>query len=372
MTDKKRVLVIGAGIIGASIAYHLAKAGVQVTIVEEGQAGGLATRNSWAWINASWGNPQDYFSLRIRAMVEWRRLEREVPGIRLTWCGGLIWDLPPQELEVFAVEHAAWGYGIRRVNRAEALRIEPSLAQPPEIAFHVAEEGSVEPVPATLALIDAAKGLGANVLANEHVRSLDVAAGQVIGIRADSGRCEADEIVIAAGAETATLAATAAFVLPLSAPPGLLVHSKPLARLLNGLVMAPEIHLRQTAQGRLVAGSDFGGGDPGENAEAIAAGLFDRLREMVRAGEKLAFDSYSIGYRPTPGDGFPAIGRAAGIAGMYIAVMHSGITLAPAIGRFAAEEIMTGKRDALLAPYGLERFSRTGGLQRQPCARPKM
>jgi len=65
-----------------------------------------------------------------------------------------------------------------------------------------------------------------------------------------------------------------------------------------------------------------------------------------------------VGLRPIPADGFPAVGRAQGIAGLYLAVMHSGITLAPAIGRFVADEIVTGRRDALLAPYGPERFSR--------------
>ena len=54
----KRVIVVGSGIIGASVAYHLAKAGAKVTVLEAGEPGGLATRNSWAWINASWGNPE--------------------------------------------------------------------------------------------------------------------------------------------------------------------------------------------------------------------------------------------------------------------------------------------------------------------------
>ena len=57
----KRIIVIGSGIIGASIAWHLAKRGAEVTVVEAGEAGGLATRNSWGWINASCGNPEDYF-----------------------------------------------------------------------------------------------------------------------------------------------------------------------------------------------------------------------------------------------------------------------------------------------------------------------
>ncbi|TIQ62348.1 MAG: FAD-binding oxidoreductase, partial [Mesorhizobium sp.] len=53
MSAGKHVIVVGAGIIGASIAWHLAKAGAKVTIVADSGAGGVATPNSFAWINAS-------------------------------------------------------------------------------------------------------------------------------------------------------------------------------------------------------------------------------------------------------------------------------------------------------------------------------
>jgi glycine/D-amino acid oxidase-like deaminating enzyme len=120
--------------------------------------------------------------------------------------------------------------------------------------------------------------------------------------------------------------------------------------------MAPELHLRQTTEGRLLAGADFGGSDPGTDPATEAARVFAGIRQMLRSGASLAFDFHTVGYRPTPADGFPAVGRLPGIAGLFLAVTHSGITLAPAIGRFLAEEIRSGRRDPLLAPYGPERF----------------
>ena len=104
--SQKHIIVIGSGIIGSSIAWHLAKAQIAVTVIEAGDTGGLATRNSWAWINASWGNPESYFRLRERSMLEWRTMDREVPGLPVKWCGGLIWDLEPAALEAYAKEHA--------------------------------------------------------------------------------------------------------------------------------------------------------------------------------------------------------------------------------------------------------------------------
>lgn len=120
MTDQPHIIVVGAGIIGASIAWHLARDRTRVTIIDAAEPGGVATRASWAWINASWGNPEAYFRLRIRSMTQWRRLEREVPGVEVAWTGGLLWDLPPDELDACAREHSSWGCGIRRVGHDEA------------------------------------------------------------------------------------------------------------------------------------------------------------------------------------------------------------------------------------------------------------
>ena len=117
--------------------------------------------------------------------------------------------------------------------------------------------------------------------------------------------------------------------LPVTAEPGLLVYSRPQGPLLNGLVLAPELHMRQTAEGSVVAGADFGGGDPGKNPAATARDLFRQLQSMVTGGEALDLGGYSVGYRPMPADGFPIVGRPPGRDGLYVAVLHSGITLAP-------------------------------------------
>ncbi|PSJ64053.1 NAD(P)/FAD-dependent oxidoreductase [Pseudaminobacter soli (ex Li et al. 2025)] len=357
MPKNSHVVIVGAGIIGASLAWHLVRAGARVTIIEAGAAGGVATSISFGWLNASWGNPEPYFRLRIRSMAEWRRLEREVPGLPVSWSGGLIWDLPPDKLADFAREHVSWGYGIRSVDRKEAARLEPQLANAPEFALHVAEEGAAEPLTASRALMAAAVAGGAKLLEGRRVTSIRMGGHGVASVETDAGPIAADMVAIAAGVETPSLLATAGLELPLSTPPGMLVTSRPHRRLLGGLVMAPELHMRQTTDGRLVAGGDFEGNVPRENIAEAAATLFSAMQRMLRAGEELSFDRHLLGHRPVPGDGFPAVGAAPGIDGLYVAVMHSGMTLAPAIARFLADEMSGGRRDPLLSPYGLERFA---------------
>ncbi len=359
MPSPQKIIVIGAGIIGASIAWHLQRRGASVTVVAQ-TIGGVATPNSFAWINASWGNPEFYFQFRHRSMAEWSRLAADLPGLPLAWCGGLCWDLPEAELDAYAARHHGWGYGIQPVNRATSTIIEPNLSDPPDYALHIAEEGAVEPVAASELLLKDACRQGAVMFAGIEVKALLRKGNRIVGIETSQGAMHADHVVLAAGAGTAALAASADILVPLETPPGLIVHSRPTQKLLNGLVMAPHLHMRQTAEGRIVAGSDFGGTDPGENPESAARELFARVRTSLKGGEELEFDFHTIGYRPTPKDGFPILGGTDAAPGLYLAVLHSGVTLAPLVGLLAAQEIVDESQDPQLAPFRLSRFAQAG------------
>jgi glycine/D-amino acid oxidase-like deaminating enzyme len=351
MTARRpHILIVGAGIIGASIAWHAARAGARVTVIDAGEPGGIATRQSLAWINASWGNAPDYFRLRVHAMEEWRRLERELPGIRVAWVGGLLWDLPPDRLRAFAAEHQSWGYGIRLIDGAEARRIEPHLAEPPEVAVHVADEGAVEPLDATSTLLAAATQLGAAVIGHTIARGVTLEGARVTGVVTDTGgTLAADIVVIAAGAQTPALAASAGLSLAVSAPANLLVTTAPHEALLRGLVMAPTLHIRQTAGGRLMAATGIDDRDP----DIAARSLLKTMSGLFHTKPTLAMASHALARRPIPDGGLPIIGYADAVDSLYVAVSHSGVTLAPAVGRLAAREIIEGIRDPLLAPFGV-------------------
>ncbi len=73
--------------------------------------------------------------------------------------------------------------------------------------------------------------------------------------------------------------------------------------------MTPGLHIRQTAEGRIVAGTDFAGADPEGNAEGLAAELQSKVQVKVKGAESLGLDFYTVGLRPTPADGFSAVGR---------------------------------------------------------------
>jgi glycine/D-amino acid oxidase-like deaminating enzyme len=289
-------------------------------------------------------------------MAEWKRLAHDLPGLPLSWCGSLLWDMPRAELDAYAAEHASWGYDIQGVDRTTIARIEPNLLDPPDFALRAAQEGAAEPAAATRLLLADAERRGAQILTKVAVSSLTRTEGAVVGVDTSEGLLAADEVVLAAGVGAPDLAGIAGIMLPITTPPGLIVHSRPVGKLLNGLVLAQRLHMRQTAEGRIIAGADFGGVDPGTEAEETAQALFAALKAMLRDPENLELDFHTTGFRPTPKDGFPIVGRAGDVAGLYLAVMHSGVTLAPAIGLFAAGELLDGASEPLLAPYRLSRF----------------
>jgi glycine/D-amino acid oxidase-like deaminating enzyme len=350
MTGAK-VAVIGAGILGASLSYHLARRGARVTVIAESGAGGTATPATFGWLNASWGNPEPYFRLRMASLALWRGLGETLPGLGLSWTGSLTYDLPESKLRAYVKQHAGWGYPIRLVDGVEAARLEPALREPPALAAFAEAEGAVEPGPAVKTLLAAAAARPIRAT----VEAIAKKGGRCVGVRTAEETIEADLVVVAAGAGTPALVATAGAKLMLETTPGLLLHAAPLPPVLQRIIVGPGMDVRQTPEGAIMVGSDFGGSPINGDPATIAADLLEMLRRRVRGAERARMERYTIGQRPMPADGFPVIGFLPPAAGLYVAAMHSGMTNAAAVGAWGAEEMLTGRRHPLLRPFGPER-----------------
>lgn len=333
-----RVAVVGGGILGASVAWHLGQGGAAVTVFAGPEAG--ATEGSFGWVNASWGNDAAYRRLRMASMARWPDLAAQVPGTGFRRCGGLLWDLPEAELRAYADEAAVQGYDVRLIGADEARLREPVLRRAPALAVLAPGEGMVEPG-AARALLAAS---GAQVV--PQAVALDLVGGRVV-VRGVSERFDA--VVITAGIDSPDLLEQVGLEIDMEAPDGLLAWTEPVAPCLTGLLLTPEFHLRQTPEGQLVLGEDFGGGE-GEEDPDFAAAILLGMAEAALKLPPLRLARTTIAARPTPGDGHPAVG-ALPVPGLYLALSHSGMTLAPVLGAMLAAEILTGAVDPLIAPY---------------------
>jgi len=149
-------------------------------------------------------------------------------------------------------------------------------------------------------------------------------------------------------------------------PRGVLVHTRPQPRLIDRVVLAPNVHCKQKSDGRVVVGGRIVAGvgtAKGAGPEASTTGGDHGQKILTEAARVLpgirgvAVERVTLGHRVMPVDEYPVIGFSPRCPNLYVAAMHSGITLAPLIGQFAALEILDGARVSSLEPYRPSRFN---------------
>jgi glycine/D-amino acid oxidase-like deaminating enzyme len=357
-------IVIGAGCVGANVAYRLAERGASVIVLDAAAPGSGASGASFAWTNSFNKTPRAYHDLNVASMEEHAALAKELGGGGwLHQEGALAWESGADGLARLgqAVERlAGWGYAIERISPRQARTLEPDLAIAPEVdeVVWTPGEGYVEVVPFIAALLGEAGRRGARVLSGRRVAGIVRAGARVRGVTtADGDRLEADWVVDCAGGATDEIARLAGVTLPLDRVPGRLVYTTPVATTLRRPVHAPGCHFRPDGGGRIVLAE---GAHDQVWAEAAAPWPPERSLAAVTthlpalAGARV--EATRVGVRPMPRDERPMVGGLAGLEGFYVVVSHSGVTLGPLWGRIAAAEILDGVLDPRLAGYRPARF----------------
>ena len=358
---RDRVVVAGGGIIGANIAYRLARRGARVTLLERQAPGTGTTANSFAWINAKKA-PLAYHTLSAFGIEAWRVLDQELRGeLPIVWGGSLEWltdaDRAARVVEVNR-QYARWGYPVRAMDAAGMQALEPRVRFDGLVAgFHAETEASVDPQAAAEILVAAARAAGATVTHPATVTGLDLAGGRLRGVRTSAGPLEADVLVVACGNDTPALARLAGIDVPLTRSAGVLVHTAPQPQAIQRVVLSPLGQIKQKTNGRFVTGADFGPAKTEDTSLAAGQRFVERMAAVLPEIGRAPVEKLTLGLRVMPRDGFPIVGFPHGHPDVYVAAMHSGMTLGPLIGRLAAAEILDGIAVELLAPYRLERFA---------------
>lgn len=348
----KRIVVIGAGIMGASVAYHLARKGAEVTVVDaEGIASGV-TGNSFAWINTSSSESDPIAQLRGAAIEAYRQLETELPGLTVRWTGALSYT----EMASVAPTAASNPPVANRLSRSQILDLEPNLKHPPESASYAPAEGALDPVAATHALIAGAETHGARVLTRTPVLGLAIRHAKVTGVETAMGIIEADIVVVAAGTGITKLTDKLEVSLPIKESPALLIRYKTQPTLVQTLISSPEMEVRQTAEGVLLAAEDYLDDAVENQPNAIALQTAKAIQNELHGVTSIEPEWAGVGLRPMPADGIPIIGYLPKVGGVYVCAAHPGITLAAIVGQLASEDIINGEVSSALGPCRPDRF----------------
>tara|TARA_A100001037_G_scaffold292544_1_gene308008 strand:- start:117 stop:1235 length:1119 start_codon:yes stop_codon:yes gene_type:complete len=369
MTNKN-IAVVGAGIVGASVAFHLSQCGMDVSVFDKNEPGSGASGHSFAWINAFSKQPRHYFDLNYRSMDRWPRFAEDLDeDIGLRWGGNITYCSDPDEGKRLASECErlnSWGYSARLISSEELSKLEPNL----EIGqFHTGiytrEEGHVLPVKVAEACMNQIDAAGGKLHVGTEVESISQDGDKVL-LHSSDGHMEFDKVVIAAGTDSTSLALTAGINLPQRRSPGVVVKTNPLPSFIKNLstIYLPalskeekELHIRQSTDGVVMIGA----GDQESEAEDDSQEYADKLiqRASLHFNQLSGVDAIRVpvGFRPMPEDGLPVIGSSPANNNIYLTLMHSGVTLAPLVGALAALEITTGISNADLDPYRPSRFS---------------
>ena len=376
--------MIGAGVLGASVAARLAGAGMRVTLLEADQPGRGTTRWSFAWVNSNDKGPRPYHDLNHAGLRAWAELAPDLDGAAWYRPAGHV-ELAADGAELAArVERlASWGYPARLIDAAEAEGLEPALLPPDQqaTAAWFPEEAYLLTEPLIARLVAHLTSQGGTVLTGEpgRVTALDTGPGHTPRVRTAAGAAiEADEVICCAGRWTPALAALAgapgtvplvAWDTPGSPAPELVVRVGPVTR--EGpvrLIHTPQLALRPHSGGLLHLEAPDLSVDlhtPEPELRRLASDLLNRARRTVRGLDQARVLAARVCVRPLPADEQSIVGRLPGAEWLYVAVTHSGVTLAAHLSRLIAAELAPAAPGtpstpgAGLAAYRPDRFAGT-------------
>jgi glycine/D-amino acid oxidase-like deaminating enzyme len=359
------IVVIGAGVIGSSLAFRLAQAGQRVTLVERASAAAGSTGSTFAWINSNQKEPEDYFNLNLAGMDMHRQLRDELgdtPWLHET--GNFIWfteDTRAAELEGRVARLQLRGYPAEWIDRAAIRELEPNLIVEPEVeqVACFSDEGWVDGPMLARRMCALTEAQGATLRFASEVTAIERDGERVSGVRlADGTRLHADVVINCAGPNAERIARLAGRTLPMASRPGLVLRVSNASGLINRVIHAPRIHMRPDANGLVML-------HKGDADEAMIAGgapgpWIDRFmawaRDYVPGFAAARIAAWSVGVRPMTIDGRTSAGLLPSIPGYGEIVTHSGITLGPLLGQLVAQQIVDGSTDPLLPPFSPERF----------------
>lgn len=347
------VIVIGAGAIGTSIAYQLAKAAVRVMVFDRGRVGRGATAASAGMIMARHdrNTPEAFANLsresaRLFPALSADLLERTGMDIGYRRSGVLqvaFDELQERDLRAerdWAVDRGAT---IPWLDARGALDLEPAINPAIRAAIYHADDHHLLPLRLAQALARAAADLGATIREGAAVDRLRIEADRVVGVGLGDEVVLAGEVVIANGAWAGAWSQALDITLPVRPMRGQIVALRTPATALRQVVAHADAYALTRADGVTLVGTTVEdvGFDARPTASVVARLLGDAARLAPRLADATVVDAWA-GLRPGTPDGLPMIGRLGEWRGVSIAGGHfrNGILLAPITGELIADLLL--------------------------------
>ena len=374
-------LIVGGGIIGASLAFELSLKGQAVLVVDRQEPGREA---SWAAAGTISPAPDARAGAMAALSRESYRLYPAFISELESATGKSAGLHPDGAIELFFGSRAEAerderlkiileaGISAQPVSLAEAARIEPAIGPSARAAVHIRDEASVDPRVVTRLALNAAENAGAEIRGGTEAVSLLINSARCNGALVSSAeenqvvpvmmraaeKIEARNVVVAAGWRSGEIGGAEVYA-PTSAVRGQMLGFGPVAGVPRMILRCERGYIAPREDGRVVAGSTL---EPGTVAKNVTGAGVQKIlaaaTEMAPAlGDAPMVESWA-GLRPDSPDHLPIIGDT-DVEGLFIATGHyrNGMLLAPVTAKYLAEWIANGRTAELLEPFTPMRFA---------------
>lgn len=364
-----RVAVIGGGMVGAAIAYGLLGRGCEVALIDGADTDfRSATANfGLVWLHGKGMDMPAYQHLSRSAVAKWRMFNDELEDLtgadlQYEQRGGLVFCLGEEALverratlmrlhDQLDGEPADW----EMVDRKDLQGLLPTVRLGSDVTggSFGRRDGHANPLHLLSALRAAIVRKGGTLLGGVPVDTLSPSCSGrfIIGFGAD--QVEADRIVIAAGLGSKALAAQVGLDIPLRPQRGQILVTERVEPFLP----LPTMDIRQTREGTVMLGTtnEETGFDASTTTQAAASVSANALRQIPGLGEVRLVRQWA-GLRIMTPDGYPIYAESESYPGAFVALCHSGVTLAPVHAGLIADAIAEGRLPDTLGVFHQRRF----------------
>ena len=356
-TKSKEAIVVGAGIVGSSIAYELSKRGVKVTLIDKNMPGSACSGSSFSWINATYPKkPYSYNLFSQLGINAFHIMQREL-SLDIKWNGSLEWSISMQDQEkliesVNELKSYPKYSPTSIIGHKKAKKLEPyiNFKGNENIIFSKAD-GAIDPRDAISKMIDAIKKNDGSVLYPCKFEKIIESNNSFSKIKTSMGVLKSENVIFCNGIDVDDSFNVNFLKKP---RPGVIIKTKAEKNLINSVVYGPKIHAHQQSNGQLIIGEQITAPIE-ENSTDHLKRINMHFKTMIRDAFDLDPSEILIGWRPIPKDDLPIIGRFKNKS-VYIAVMHSGISLAAIVGNLVTQEIVDEVDSLLLNDFRPSRF----------------
>jgi glycine oxidase len=364
--------IIGGGVIGCSIAWRLAQAGMHVVVIERGDVGGEASHAAGGMLAplAEADTADEFFHLAVTSRAMYADFARELKeessiDIEYRTEGTLYLSLTEEDDEELDYrwqwQHAS-RLNVKRLSAGCVRKLEPLVNERLRWALKFPDDHQVNSRQLTIALHSAARRAGVVFRTQVEVNRILTENQRVTGLSTVRGEVRSNLAIIAAGSWSSLLMKDGATSPPFQIEPvrGQMVSVEMPQPQVNHVIYSRRSYLIPRLGGFLITGStsERVGYDKRVTAGGVAS-VIERATEILPCFKEAAIQETWAGLRPGSPDDLPILGADPCISGLIYATGHyrNGILLTPITAKAISDLVLKGESSVRLAPFSVERFA---------------